>query len=179
MWERPTQCVVRTIPSRRCWHFSRSFHLIQALSAANPGFRVCLPAMSEKPYQDPIRQFPIFPGHPRRRSRRRLRVLHTPSRHRPCRCTRRPGSGGQAQTGTGKPRPSCWQSSISSTRSRRSCPGAPTSRVLILAPTRELAVQIYNDACVLAGHTGLKVRVVYGGTGYDTSARRSRTASTS
>jgi ATP-dependent RNA helicase RhlB len=41
----------------------------------------------------------------------------------------------------------------------------------MLAPTRELAVQIYNDACVLAAHTGLKVRVVYGGTGYDSQRK--------
>ncbi len=37
---------------------------------------------------------------------------------------------------------------------------------LILAPTRELAIQIHKDAEVLAKHTGLKLGLAYGGTGY-------------
>jgi ATP-dependent RNA helicase RhlB len=41
-------------------------------------------------------------------------------------------------------------------------------RALILAPTRELAIQIYNDAEVLGRHCGLKLCLAYGGTGYDT-----------
>ncbi len=40
-------------------------------------------------------------------------------------------------------------------------------RVLIVAPTRELALQIYNDALVLGKHTGHKMEVVFGGTGYE------------
>ena len=40
-------------------------------------------------------------------------------------------------------------------------------RALILAPTRELAIQIYRDAEVLAKHTELKLGLVYGGTGYE------------
>ena len=47
---------------------------------------------------------------------------------------------------------------------RSSRPRQP--RVLILAPTRELAVQIHKDAKVLATHTDLRLGVVYGGTGY-------------
>ncbi|NBC48677.1 MAG: DEAD/DEAH box helicase [Gammaproteobacteria bacterium] len=39
-------------------------------------------------------------------------------------------------------------------------------RVLILAPTRELAVQIHQDAKVLAAETDFRLGVVYGGTGY-------------
>jgi ATP-dependent RNA helicase RhlB len=39
-------------------------------------------------------------------------------------------------------------------------------RALILAPTRELAVQIHKDAKVLAAQTDLRLGVVYGGTGY-------------
>ncbi|MCF8004234.1 MAG: DEAD/DEAH box helicase [Chromatiaceae bacterium] len=39
-------------------------------------------------------------------------------------------------------------------------------RVLILAPTRELAVQIHKDAKLLAAHTNFKLGLVYGGTGY-------------
>ena len=40
-------------------------------------------------------------------------------------------------------------------------------RVFILAPTRELAVQIANDARVLGKHTGLKVGLAFGGTDYE------------
>ncbi|WP_052122471.1 ATP-dependent RNA helicase RhlB [Chelonobacter oris] len=40
-------------------------------------------------------------------------------------------------------------------------------RALILAPTRELAVQIDNDAEKLAARTGLKTALAYGGDGYD------------
>jgi ATP-dependent RNA helicase RhlB len=39
-------------------------------------------------------------------------------------------------------------------------------RALILAPTRELAVQIHKDAEVLASQTGFRLGLVYGGTGY-------------
>jgi ATP-dependent RNA helicase RhlB len=38
---------------------------------------------------------------------------------------------------------------------------------LILAPTRELAVQIHKDALALNNHTGLKLGLVYGGTNYE------------
>ena len=44
-------------------------------------------------------------------------------------------------------------------------------RVLILAPTRELAIQIEKDASIIGGHTGLKLGLVYGGTGYDTQRK--------
>ena len=40
-------------------------------------------------------------------------------------------------------------------------------RALILAPTRELAVQISNDAEFLAKASGLKTALAYGGDGYD------------
>jgi len=40
-------------------------------------------------------------------------------------------------------------------------------RALILAPTRELAIQIHRDAVVIGQHTGLKPVLAYGGTGYD------------
>jgi ATP-dependent RNA helicase RhlB len=79
---------------------------------------------------------------------------------------------GQAQTGTGKTAAFLLATlhildQEPAEQSRR----ANQPRSLMLAPTRELAVQIYNDACVLAAHTGLKVRVVYGGTGYDTQRK--------
>lgn len=40
-------------------------------------------------------------------------------------------------------------------------------RALVMAPTRELAVQIANDAEAIAHSCGLKMAVVYGGEGYD------------
>jgi ATP-dependent RNA helicase RhlB len=39
-------------------------------------------------------------------------------------------------------------------------------RALIVAPTRELAVQIHKDTLVLARHTGFRIGLVFGGTGY-------------
>jgi ATP-dependent RNA helicase RhlB len=79
---------------------------------------------------------------------------------------------GQAQTGTGKT--AAFLLAILHALDQE--PAEPSRRAnqprsLVLAPTRELAVQIYNDACVLAAHTGLKVRVVYGGTGYDSQRK--------
>jgi len=40
-------------------------------------------------------------------------------------------------------------------------------RVLVIAPTRELAVQISNDAEKLAKYTGLKLHTVFGGVDYE------------
>ena len=40
-------------------------------------------------------------------------------------------------------------------------------RALILAPTRELAIQIHKDAMGLGQHSPLKLGLAYGGTGYD------------
>jgi ATP-dependent RNA helicase RhlB len=40
-------------------------------------------------------------------------------------------------------------------------------RALILAPTRELAIQIHKDAVHLSKYTELKLGLAYGGTGYD------------
>ncbi|MEE4375949.1 MAG: DEAD/DEAH box helicase [Candidatus Competibacteraceae bacterium] len=42
---------------------------------------------------------------------------------------------------------------------------------VMLAPTRELALQIYNDAQLLGRYTGLRFAVVYGGTGYESQRR--------
>jgi len=80
---------------------------------------------------------------------------------------------GQAQTGTGKTAVflvAALQRLLRTDAAREipaaSADGARQPRVVILAPTRELAVQIHKDAVVLAGHTGYRVSVVYGGTGY-------------
>jgi len=40
-------------------------------------------------------------------------------------------------------------------------------RAFMLAPTRELAIQIHKDAVTLSAHTGLKLGLVYGGVDYD------------
>jgi len=75
---------------------------------------------------------------------------------------------GQAQTGTGKTA-AFLVALFQSLLTRPGPPNrAPTSiRALIVAPTRELAVQIHKDALLLGAHTGLKLAVVFGGTDYD------------
>ncbi len=76
---------------------------------------------------------------------------------------------GQAQTGTGKSAAfllaTMNQLLIASPQATHSS-GQP--RALILAPTRELAIQIHKDAVVLGKHTGLRLALAYGGTGYET-----------
>lgn len=42
---------------------------------------------------------------------------------------------------------------------------------LVLAPTRELAIQIYKDAQTLGRHTPYKLGLIYGGTGYEAQRR--------
>ncbi len=74
---------------------------------------------------------------------------------------------GQAQTGTGKTA-AFLLVVMQRLLSRPPADSGPRSRprALILAPTRELAVQIHRDTLLLAKHTGLRTSVVYGGTGY-------------
>lgn len=75
---------------------------------------------------------------------------------------------GQAQTGTGKTVAfllACCHYLLTRPPRPGRRPNQP--RALILAPTRELAIQIYRDAQVLARHTGFTLGLVYGGTGYD------------
>ncbi|ROR29579.1 ATP-dependent RNA helicase RhlB [Inmirania thermothiophila] len=75
---------------------------------------------------------------------------------------------GQAQTGTGKTAAFLIATFAHLLRHdpppgrRRNDP-----RAVILAPTRELAIQIHRDAEVLGRHTGLRHVLVYGGTGYE------------
>ncbi|MBP7865466.1 MAG: DEAD/DEAH box helicase [Acidobacteria bacterium] len=45
-------------------------------------------------------------------------------------------------------------------------PAARSCRALILVPTRELANQVHRDLTQMAGDTGIKPAVVYGGVGY-------------
>ncbi len=76
---------------------------------------------------------------------------------------------GQAQTGTGKT--AAFLLAAMSQLLRKAVPDAGKDgdpRAVMLAPTRELAVQIHADAEILGRHTGLRIGVVFGGTGYDT-----------
>lgn len=75
---------------------------------------------------------------------------------------------GQAQTGTGKTVAFLVAAmnlilTSPATEHRR----ANQPRALILAPTRELAVQIHKDAVKLNDHTGIKLGLVYGGADYE------------
>ncbi len=72
---------------------------------------------------------------------------------------------GQAQTGTGKT--AAFLIAACNRLLRHPVADAPL-RCIIIAPTRELAVQIHKDALALTGQTGLRIGVVYGGTGYET-----------
>ena len=75
---------------------------------------------------------------------------------------------GQAQTGTGKTAAfliALFQRLL--TRPPRPHRKANQVRALVIAPTRELAVQIHKDAEAIGAHTGLKLGLVYGGTGFD------------
>lgn len=74
---------------------------------------------------------------------------------------------GQAQTGTGKTLAfllATYQYLLTHTPSDN----PKGIRSLIIAPTRELALQIYNDAEKIGANTGIKTGLAYGGTNYDT-----------
>jgi ATP-dependent RNA helicase RhlB len=75
---------------------------------------------------------------------------------------------GQAQTGTGKTAAflvAVYNHLLTHAVDSRRKPNQP--RALILAPTRELAIQIHHDALVIGKHTGLRLGLAYGGTGYE------------
>ena len=80
---------------------------------------------------------------------------------------------GQAQTGTGK-----TIAFLVAVMNHLLTQPAPDKRrqnqprTLIMAPTRELAVQIHKDAEALNAHTGLTLGLVYGGTDYDKQRRQ-------
>ncbi len=75
---------------------------------------------------------------------------------------------GQAQTGTGKTAAfliACFHQLLNSERkeSKKKNP----IRALVIAPTRELAIQIMEDGKPLVSQTGLKMALAYGGTDYE------------
>jgi len=76
---------------------------------------------------------------------------------------------GQAQTGTGKTAAfaiALFNHLLSNPSPEWRKQNQP--RALILAPTRELAIQIHKDALQIGQFTGLKLGLAYGGTGYET-----------
>lgn len=73
---------------------------------------------------------------------------------------------GQAQTGTGKTA-AFLLATLQHLLTTPYHGPAGQPRAFILAPTRELALQIHADALQLGAHSGLRMTVVYGGTGYD------------
>jgi ATP-dependent RNA helicase RhlB len=73
---------------------------------------------------------------------------------------------GQAQTGTGKTAAFLL---VIFQRLLEKPPPEPgrNPRALVLAPTRELALQIHKDALLLGGKTGLRFGLAYGGIDYE------------
>jgi ATP-dependent RNA helicase RhlB len=72
---------------------------------------------------------------------------------------------GQAQTGEGKTiafLAALFHQLLAKTAVNHNQP-----RALVMAPTRELAIQIHRDAIEMAKSTGLRLGVVYGGEGYE------------
>ncbi len=72
---------------------------------------------------------------------------------------------GQARTGTGKTAAFLLVIFQRLMTSGKSSGGQP--RAIVIAPTRELAIQIHRDAELLGLHTGLKAVAAYGGIDYE------------
>ncbi len=79
---------------------------------------------------------------------------------------------GQAQTGTGKTA-AFLLAVFNRLLTQEPRPGRRPNqpRALILAPTRELAIQIHKDAVLLGQECGLSFKLAYGGTGYDSQRK--------
>jgi len=76
---------------------------------------------------------------------------------------------GQAQTGTGKTAAFlvAMYHRLEHTPALNTEDGPPAPRALILAPTRELAVQVHADAEVLGKYLPFELGLAFGGTDYD------------
>lgn len=75
---------------------------------------------------------------------------------------------GQAQTGTGKT--AAFLVALYARLIREPVPPSRSlnaPRALVVAPTRELAVQIHRDAETLGSHTGLRLGLAFGGVDYE------------
>ncbi|QOX79313.1 DEAD/DEAH box helicase [Trichlorobacter lovleyi] len=75
---------------------------------------------------------------------------------------------GQAQTGTGKTAAFLITlfTKLLASQSETAAGSLPRPRALILAPTRELVVQIEKDAQLLGSHCGFNIQAIYGGVDY-------------
>jgi len=71
----------------------------------------------------------------------------------------------QAQTGTGKTA-AFLITLFSGILNLQTPPGRVKPLVLVLAPTRELALQIFREGELLGKHTGIRITAVYGGEGF-------------
>ena len=80
---------------------------------------------------------------------------------------------GQAQTGTGKTAAfvlASFNHLINNASTTEKALRGP--RAIMLAPTRELAIQIYEDAKILGSGTEFRCQVVYGGADYEEQRQR-------
>ncbi|MDN7138174.1 ATP-dependent RNA helicase RhlB [Pseudidiomarina sp. 1ASP75-14] len=78
---------------------------------------------------------------------------------------------GQAQTGTGKTLAfliAAFTTLLNKPRSGEK----RYPRAIIMAPTRELAIQIANDAELLAAHCDMRLGIIYGGEGYESQRQQ-------
>jgi ATP-dependent RNA helicase RhlB len=78
---------------------------------------------------------------------------------------------GQAQTGTGKTAAFLIATFEKMLSSEPPAGEKKQPRAFMLAPTRELAMQIAKDAELLGKHTGFKIGLAYGGTDYEKQRR--------
>ena len=76
-------------------------------------------------------------------------------------------AAGQAQTGTGKTAAYLLATYQHLLQHSGADEEGTSLRALIISPTRELAIQIYNDACELNKYTGFRLGLVYGGVDYE------------
>jgi len=79
---------------------------------------------------------------------------------------------GQAQTGTGKTAAfliALFNRLLTDSGAANRPVNAP--RAIVIAPTRELAVQIHSDAEAIGKYTGLKLAIVFGGVDYEKQRR--------
>lgn len=79
---------------------------------------------------------------------------------------------GQAKTGTGKT--AAFLVALFQHLLTHPAPASRTEaqpRALVLAPTRELAIQIDKDARLIGRYLDMKLRLIYGGTGYESQRR--------
>ncbi len=78
---------------------------------------------------------------------------------------------GQAQTGTGKTI-TFLVATFHYLLTHPNSDNGSNPRAIVMAPTRELAVQIFNDAKLLSKHSGLSVAAIYGGEGYESQRQQ-------